>query len=124
MDPKKILVIDDDQNYLDTVAAMLQEAGYKVQACSKPEQGLAAVRTFQPHCLIMDLRMPIITGEKLLPWVRCQAPSLPVIVCTANEYDPVLLSNYGVRFILRKPFSEEILFESLEQAMARPRRAA
>ena len=121
---KKILIIDDDKDYLEAVSILLEEAGYTVQACPRPEQGLAMLRTFKPQCLVMDLRMPNMTGEQLLPWVRCQAPELPIIICTANDFDAVRLNNHGVRWILRKPFSNKVFFDAIEQALAQYDRAA
>lgn len=124
MSTRKIMILDDDEQYLEAMSALLEASGYTVRSCSKAVEGLAALREFKPHCLVLDLYMPALNGNELLPWIRCQEPNMPVVVCTGMEFDAFHLSSYGVRWILRKPFTEKAFFDTIQQAVEQFRSAA
>ncbi len=115
--PKKVFILDDDERFLDETSTMLREAGYEVLGCARVAESLGAIREFQPDCMMLDLKMPLFNGHDFLPWLRCQCPDLPIIICTGtNEVYKSILTEFRVHQVLHKPFGHEELFEALDRA--------
>ncbi len=120
MNPSKqrIFILDDEENFLEDTKRVLEEVSYEVATCVKPAESLRAMKAFQPDCLILDLRMPLLDGQTFLPWIRRQFPTLAVVVCTGmTEFDKPPLERFGVRHYLMKPFTAEVLFETIDYAI-------
>ncbi len=114
----KIFVLDDDTGFLEETKHLLEEAGYQVCVCPKVTESLSPLLRYKPDCLLLDLRMPLYDGHAFVPWLRRQNPILPVIVCTGVEQiNRRHLSKYGVHHIIQKPFSYELLFKTIDQAI-------
>ena len=65
-----ILVVDDDQSVTDTFARMLRMEGYTVYTALNPETGLEMAAQKRPDAIILDLRMPILSGLQFLRVLR------------------------------------------------------
>ena len=84
---KKILVIDDDSDFIDVYTAKLQAAGYDARGEKDAEEARWVIRDFVPDLVILDLNMPGISGFELmvsLPREIGDRP-LPIIVFTGRE---------------------------------------
>ncbi len=115
---QKIFILDDEINFIEDTKRLLEEASYTVAGCAKPAESLRAMKKFQPDCLILDLRMPLFDGQTFLPWIRRQFPNLAVVVCTGMaEFDKQPLTRLGVRCYLMKPFTAEVLFDTIDRAI-------
>ena len=114
----RVLILDDDEDFLDETKALLEEAGYEAFICEKVVEVLIAIRRYKPDCLILDLKMPVYNGEEFLPWLWSTFPELPVIVCTGvPDVHKHHLFKLGIRHILHKPFSHKVLFKTIAQAI-------
>ncbi len=67
-----ILIVDDDQGVTDTFARMLRLEGYTVYTAISPESGLILAAEKRPHAIILDLRMPILSGLRFLELLRAR----------------------------------------------------
>ncbi len=67
-----ILIVDDDQGVTDTFARMLRLEGYTVYTAISPEAGLILAAEKHPHAIILDLRMPILSGLRFLELLRAR----------------------------------------------------
>lgn len=107
---EKILIIEDDNDINNLIAEALGKAGYEcVQAFSGTE-GLLYARTDNFSLAVMDLMLPGMTGEELLPKLK-QEHNIPVIVLSAKDSldSKVSLLNMGAEDYMTKPFAVDEL---------------
>ena len=139
---KKILIVDDDTEIVESIRYALEANGYEVVVARDGNQGLALAERENPNLMILDMMMPKRSGFLVLEKLRrVREEPLPVIMITGNEgsrhkaYAELL----GVNDYIRKPFAMDKLNgdvdqpgnpripqinRSCEKAMAPPGRAA
>ena len=116
----KILLIDDDKNFLEETRQLLEEAGYEGRVCPDSRKGLEEVQQYSPDCIILDMNMPALDGQDLLLLLHRKYPELPVIMCSGlSNMDERYLLKSGAMEVLQKPFSHQHLFAAIEQAIDR-----
>ena len=79
-----ILIIDDEASLRQTMARILQRAGYEVTTAVNGKEGLALVSEHPFDLLYLDIRMPDVNGLELLKTIHAKFPDLPVILFTAQ----------------------------------------
>ena len=87
---RTILLVDDDHSVVDTFTRMLKLEGYRVVAALDPAAGLELADNMRPDAIILDFRMPIISGLQFLRQIR-QRPHLlevPVAIVTGDFFLP------------------------------------
>lgn len=115
--PKVILVIDDDVDFLEEIQSLLSEKDYNVVTCSDSEQVMLMIGDYVPNLILLDLAMPSMRGEDLLPIIRAKHPEIPVIICTGlPESELQFLYRAGAKAIFQKPFSYNAFLRTLEKA--------
>jgi len=116
----KILVIDDEPRILDFVARALTSAGYAVSSRSDGLSGLDAAIEGSFDLVILDLRLPGISGEAVLAKLRAERPRQAVIMLSgmSDVADKVRLLNLGADDYITKPFASP---ELLARVVARLR---
>jgi DNA-binding NtrC family response regulator len=80
---KRILVVDDDESLRWVTQAQLQQSGYDVAAAADGDAALEGIRQAPPDLVITDLKMPGMSGLKLLRKIRDDYPEIIVIMVTA-----------------------------------------
>lgn len=103
---KHILVVDDEKNIREIVAAYLDKEGYNVTCAS---DGLEAIAVFEQNVvdlIILDLMMPNMTGEEVCNRIRMKS-NVPIIMLTAKVEDDDIIAGIkgGADDYVRKPFS-------------------
>ncbi|WP_291330034.1 sigma-54 dependent transcriptional regulator [Desulfovibrio sp. UCD-KL4C] len=113
-----ILILDDEQNYLLILEAMLSDEGYKITALSDPETGLAFLDESEVDLVITDMKMPKLTGSDVLAHVKKNFPHIPVIIMTAfgSIESAVEAMKIGAFDYITKPFANEELLLSVTKA--------
>lgn len=89
-DTRTILLVDDDRAVVDTFTRMLKLEGYQVASALDPTAGLELADNLRPDAIILDMRMPLISGLQFLRQVR-QRPHLvevPVAIVTGDYFLP------------------------------------
>jgi len=114
---KKILIVDDDYEIIDSIRYALEGAGYQVVIARDGNQGLALAERENPDLMILDMMMPKRSGFLVLEKLRrLRDTPLPVIMITGNEgsrhkaYAELL----GVSDYIRKPFAMDRLIGSVQ----------
>jgi DNA-binding NtrC family response regulator len=79
-----ILIIDDEAALRQTLARILQQAGFEVTTAENGEQGLSFIQTTNFDLVFLDLRMPGMAGMDALKLIHASFPNLPVILFTAQ----------------------------------------
>ncbi len=118
-DPASVLVIDDEQDLLDSLRKALGRKGFQVSTARSGRDGLALFPTVRPDVVLVDLRMPQMDGLAVLHAVREQDPNLPVILITAFATVQTALAavKEGAFDYLAKPFSNDEVELVLRRAL-------
>lgn len=116
MDEKKtIFVIDDDQTIREILTNYLQELGYKVQTAADGLEGMDKIRDTHFDVLLMDVRIPYVSGLGLLKIAREVKPDIPVICMTGYGASPErIVAQEDVAYIFSKPFKLHELAQAIE----------
>jgi len=123
MSKGRVLVVDDEADVRKAVRLILTKAGYDVDEAEDPEAGVALVKSgankLPLSAIISDLNMPKINEIIVIPYLRSQFPSCPVIVLSGSkmlERSAKLFKDAGVEF-LAKPINQEQLLSAVNKAV-------
>ena len=120
----KVYLIDDDASVRKSVARLLRIAGYQVEAYSSADEFLETCRMAEHGCIVLDLRMPGLSGEGLQDRLGTMKEALPVIIITGHgdvQIRDSMMEKGAVAF-LTKPFDDQELLDAIEAAFVRNRR--
>ncbi len=114
-------VVDDEEAVRASLAFLLTSAGFAVRVHESATAFLAVAGQIHNGCLITDLRMPDMDGVELLRRLRDNDTMLPAIVITGNGDVQMAVEamKHGAIDFIEKPFSDEVLIESIGKAAAR-----
>ncbi|GHN02179.1 hypothetical protein WSM22_36680 [Cytophagales bacterium WSM2-2] len=118
---KKILVVDDTPDLLQSLEELLLMEGYKVYVATNGVEGLKVLSTVTPDLIISDLLMPEMDGEKMISELRRdkKTKNIPVLVFSASPYDKEkLANNMGAGDFLLKPSTPDIILEVVERLLS------
>ncbi len=116
-----ILVIDDDENLRDTIGIMLEKEGFKAVLIGDGKTGLQEALALKPGLILVDLRMPGLTGVEVCKRLRAAGMQTPLIVLSAvgDEVDKVLLLEIGADDYIVKPFGTRELLARIRALLRR-----
>jgi CheY-like chemotaxis protein len=121
---KRILVVDNDEAVRDQAHAALGQIGCEVETAHNGEEALLMARTFHYDVVIVDIRLPDMSGYECFVALRNINEHLPVILMTGFGYDPghsiVKARQAGLKSALYKPFRLDQLLTELERAITVP----
>ena len=111
----KILVVDDDLRIVKTTCDILRIKGHDVIAAHSGEEGVEKVGKDRPDCVLMDIKMPGISGVKAMKRMREIAPSLPIVLVSAYATDELMAEakEAGAYAILSKPLNFPMILSFL-----------
>jgi DNA-binding response OmpR family regulator len=118
---KKILLVDDDPEIVESLRYALSGLGHEVLVARDGNQGLVMAEQDDPDLLILDMMMPKRSGFLVLEKLRRTRPvPLKIIMITANEGSrhKAYAEQLGVDDYLRKPFAMDRLVESVKRLLA------
>jgi len=119
-DKKKILVVDDDREIIESVRYALEVEGYEVAVAHDGNQGLALAERENPDLMVLDMMMPKRSGFLVLEQLgRIRENPLPVVMITGNEGNrhQAYAELLGVSEYIRKPFAMERLLEAVKRLL-------
>lgn len=117
----KLLLVDDEEDYVKTMAARLELRDIASRIATSGEAALEAVEEDAPHVMVLDLRMPGIDGMQVLEKVRKEHPHVQVIVLTGrgSEEDEARARELGAFKYLEKPAETAELLDTIRSAWDR-----
>lgn len=120
-----VFVVDDDAAVCDSLRFLIESVGLPVRTFSSADEFLAAYTPDQPGCLVLDLRMPGMSGLELQEQLARQKCALPVIIITAHGDVPtaVRAMHAGAVDFMSKPFSDQNLLDRIHQALTKDAQA-
>ncbi len=114
----KVLLVDDEQAFVDTLAQRLKMRELKVQAVYDGQQALSQVKEEEPDVMVLDLKMPGMHGMEVLREIRKAYPNLQVIVLTGHgtDKDAEEAKRLGGFDFLKKPTDIDTLVGRIKEA--------
>ena len=112
-------MVDDDSAVRAAVSMLVRTCGWEAVPCENAEDFLRRYVPADGQCLVVDLRMPGLSGVELQRELRARGDELPVIVITAHHDQPEAHEAYvmGARAVLGKPFKDEDLLQRIRGAL-------
>jgi DNA-binding response OmpR family regulator len=115
MEPIRVLVVDDELFVGELLKEYLSIIGYAVTAVSNGEEALSVIQRFEPHIVILDIRMPGMSGMEVLKNIKEKKGTTAVIMLSAYG-DPETVNEalrLGADHYLQKPMNLKHLVETL-----------
>jgi FixJ family two-component response regulator len=112
-------IVDDDKAVRDALQRMLITHGYATAVFASAEQFLSRTKAHNASCLILAVRMPGMTGLALHDYLiaaGCQIPTILITAAPTNGERRRAIAN-GISSYLAKPLSEQVLLDSIRQAL-------
>lgn len=115
----KVLVIDDDEKLLKLTGELLGRHGYAATLCPDSTQAVPLLKAGTYEVVLLDIRMPGFEGTDLLPLIKKIQPDLPVILVSAycDKSNQGYYNSLGAFDIIGKPFSHEVLLDTMARAL-------
>jgi DNA-binding response OmpR family regulator len=122
----RILVVEDDPAVQKALKRLFETEGFTVELRSDGESALESVQSSAPSAIVLDLRLPKLSGRDLCKEVKAQSPTLPIVVLSAasDVSDKVLLLELGADDYVTKPFSPRELLARVRAALRHTVRTA
>jgi len=122
----KLVLIDDDRDMLDTVAAGFRDKGYVVYTLENGKNAVAFIKTHNPDCVVLDVMMPGVDGFTACENIRKASLNVPVIFLTGRitEDDKVKGLLLGADDYIEKPFSFRELEARVQVSIRRTQKPA
>ena len=113
-------VVDDDISVRESLQSLIRSAGLEVRVFASAEEFLNSVHPRKADCLILDVRLPGMSGIELHHQLMARSCKVPAIFVTAHGYDEFTRSQTYSEWTvacLTKPFSEDELFDAVQAAL-------
>lgn len=118
-DNKKILIVDDEQDIVETLKFMLEAQGYVCFCAYDGETGLNMAKEILPDLMILDVMMPKINGYKISRLLKYdnKYKEIPIIMVTARsqEDDKLIGQETGVNEYITKPFELDEVISKVKE---------
>ena len=123
MSPTTVFIVDDDPSHRDSLQFLLESAGVEVRSFSSARDFLDGADPQTPGCLLLDVRMPGMSGLDLQNELAKAKISLPIIFLTGHGTVPMSVRaiKAGAVDFLQKPYDEQDLFNAIHQAIEQDR---
>ena len=120
--PKKtsLLIVDDDEDMLETLSDILQEKGYRTETAKTGEKAITKAKERLFDIALIDLRLPDVTGIELLRTFRKKHPTMMNIIITGHStlQNAVDALNLGANAYIMKPIDPERLDQVIKECLA------
>jgi FixJ family two-component response regulator len=118
-----VLIVDDDAGFRDSVARLLRTVGLETQQFSSVADFFKAAPPAGPTCLVLDVRLPGLSGLELQRELATANRQLPIVFITAHGDIPMTVQAMkgGAVEFLTKPFRDQDLLDAIETGLARDR---
>jgi DNA-binding response OmpR family regulator len=123
---ERILVVEDDRAVQRALKRLFEAERFSVEISADGQSALEAFRRSAPAAIVLDLRLPVLSGSDVCREIKRQSPNVPIIVLSAasDVSDKVLLLEIGADDYVTKPFSPRELLARVRAALRRVSRPA
>ncbi|HUL41533.1 MAG TPA: response regulator transcription factor [Burkholderiales bacterium] len=118
LDPK-IYIVDDDEAFRDSLRWLLESNGFETELFASAQQFLNCFNSAKPGCVVLDIRMPGMTGLELQETLNKKGVRTPVIFVTGHGDIPMAVNavKRGAIDFIEKPFNETAMLELIAKAL-------
>lgn len=120
---KKILIVDDERDLVETLIFRLENAGYEVTAAYDGLQGLEKAREIGPDLILLDIMMPKMNGFQVCKELKIDDSTKNIIIimltAKAQDGDKFLGKNVGADDYVTKPFDGLVLLEKIKSKLGK-----
>jgi DNA-binding NtrC family response regulator len=118
---EKILLVDDEKDYIDALAERMQTRGMDVEATTSPKNALELVEKGNFDAVVLDLQMPEMDGLEALKILKEKKPDIQVILLTghATVEKGIEAMKLGALDLVEKPADLSVLTEKIQKAQAK-----
>ena len=121
MDGQRLVhIVDDEDSVRNSIGFMLRTTGYAVRLWPSGAAFLRELRSVEPGCVLLDIRMPEIDGLQVQQLLNERGAAMPVIVLTGHG-DVAVAMRAGAVDFLEKPFEADRLLNAIDKAFERMR---
>ena len=115
-----VSIVDDDESLRRSVKNLLTSVGFQVETFASAEAFLQSAHRADTRCVVLDLRMPGMSGLDLLMHLAATGSPIPVVILTAHSDDEARRRTLqaGAVAFLGKPFHGEALLGAVRRALA------
>lgn len=120
MSEEKILIVDDDEELQTLYGLYLQGESFKIARAFNGREALEKLSAEKPALIILDMIMPVMTGEAFIAEIHKGKTydKVPIIIASVNDkISPKLFKQANVRAVLKKPFTVEILIGKVKEIL-------
>jgi FixJ family two-component response regulator len=119
--PPTVHIVDDDAPFRTAVRRVLDASGYRVALYDSAEQLLAKLPAGEPGCILLDVRMPGLSGSQLQERLAELGNRVPIVFLTGHGDIPMSVQaiKAGAEDFLTKPVAREKLVAAVERALTR-----
>jgi two-component system response regulator FixJ len=116
-----ICVVDDEADVRSALRLLIRSMGYAVETFATPSEFLASWREDRPGCLVLDVRMPGMTGLQLQQELSRRGLRVPIVFISGHGDIPMAVRavQAGAVDFLEKPFTDQALLDCIGRALAR-----
>jgi FixJ family two-component response regulator len=116
-----VMVVDDDTGVRNAMRALLKSVGLENALYASAQEFLATYQPTQPGCLLLDIRMPGMSGLELQQQLNLRGAVIPVIFMTGHGDIPMAVDDmqHGAFDFLQKPFRDQDLLDRVQRALTR-----
>lgn len=119
----RILIIEDERGLTDVLVYNLQREGYETAVAHDGQEGLRKAQTLLPDLVILDLMLPVLTGQEVLRELKTseRTRDIPVIILTARSEETDQVAGYylGCDDYVTKPFHVKVLLQRIKALQRR-----
>jgi len=121
--PPVVFVIDDDESMRRSLASLIRSVGLDARVFSSPHEFMRAERPDAPACLVLDVRLPGLSGLAFQEQLAKDGIALPIIFITGHGDVPMTVRamKAGAVEFLGKPFDDQVLLDAVHGAIERDR---
>jgi two-component system response regulator FixJ len=119
--PPMIMIVDDDAGVRNAMRSLLKSVGLESLLFASAQEFLAAYQPSQPGCLVLDIRMPGMSGLELQQQLSLRGAVIPVIFMSGHGDIPMAVEamQHGAFDFLQKPFRDQDLLDRIQRALAK-----
>src|SRR2546423_14737133 len=119
--PLRVLVVDDEPNIADVISMALRYEGFDVETAGNGADALAAVNSYRPHLMVLDIMLPDMEGFEVARRLGADRSDLPIVFLTARDTteDKIRGLTTGGDDYVTKPFSLEELIARIRAILRR-----
>jgi FixJ family two-component response regulator len=120
-DSRTVIVIDDDRSIRDALQGLFETSSYDVKAFESAEEFLAHAPENQSGCLVLDVRLPGMSGLELQRLLMRRGAPLSIVIMTGHGDIPMAVTavKEGATEFVEKPFNPRTLLEYVQRALSR-----